>query len=203
MNKGLGLVHVYTGHGKGKTTASMGLAMRAIGQGFSVYIVQFLKGGSYTGEFISSNEYLPKVKFLQSGKGCVKAQKQLKLEGKGPSFITVRDEVSCGACRYCFIIDANEEQNTKKEFEHVVEMAKSGEVDLLILDEINCVIGLGIISVDEILDLMKNKAPETELVLTGRHAHPKIIEAADLVTEMKEVKHYYNQGVGARRGIEY
>ena len=202
----LGLVHVYTGDGKGKTTASMGLALRAIGQGFNVYVFQFLKGGTYTGELVSSSNYLPKINFIQSGKGCLKAQKQMKLgkfsDGREVA-IAVRDESSCGKCRYCFTIDKDEVENTKKAFKQAVEVAKTGEVDILILDEINCVINAGLIPVEDVLKLIKEKHPHTELILTGRNAPKEIIDAADLVTYMNCIKHPYQKGIQARRGIEF
>ncbi len=202
----LGLVHVYTGDGKGKTTASMGLALRAIGQGFNVVVFQFLKGGTYTGELVASSNYLPKSTFIQSGKGCLKAQKQMKLgrfsDGRQVA-IAVRDEQSCGSCRYCFTIDENEERNTKAAFKQACELAKTGEVDILILDEINCVMHAGIIPVEDVLKLIKEKNPHTELVLTGRNAPKEIIEVADLVTNMTCVKHPFQKGIQARRGIEF
>jgi cob(I)alamin adenosyltransferase len=205
----LGLVQVYTGEGKGKTTASMGLAMRAIGQGFKVYIVQFLKGGSYTGEFVTACEYLPseKIMFIQCGKGCLKSHKQLKIDTLSktdPEFITVRDEEKCGSCRYCFTVDDSEEKNIERSFDHAREIAKSGEWDILIMDEINCVAASGLISPEKVVSLMKEKHPNCELILTGRNAPELIKESADLVSYVKEIKHYYNtKGILARRGIEY
>lgn len=202
----LGLVQVYTGEGKGKTTASMGLALRAIGQGFNVFIFQFLKGGTYTGELVSSSDHLPNVTFIQSGKGCLKAQKQMKLNrfanGREVA-IAVRDDESCGTCRHCFEMDDDEEQNTKRAFNQACEAAKTGDVDILILDEINCVMHNGIIPVEDVLKLINEKHPHTELILTGRHAPEIIMDAADLVTRMECIKHPYDKGIEARRGIEF
>src|SRR3989339_760967 len=165
----LGLVHVYTGEGKGKTSAAMGLSLRAIGQGLNVFIIQFMKGGAYTGEYISAKNFLPNNEFLQYGRGCIKEKKQLKLIG----------------------------------FDKGKEITSKDEYSLVVLDEINVAVKYGFISVNELVELIKNKNKTTELIITGRDADPKIVEMADLVTEMKLVKHYYDKGVSARRGIEY
>jgi|SRR3989344_7931399 len=202
----LGLVHVYTGDGKGKTSASMGLALRAIGQGLKVFIIQFMKGGAYTGEYISAKNFLPNNEFLQYGRGCVKEHKQLKLIGFDESahfFDYVRDDIECGPCRYCFLNDEEQKRFIRLAFEKAKEITSSKDYNLVILDEINVAVKLNFLSVDDLLSLIKNKNPTTELIITGRDANPKIIEIADLVTEMKMVKHYYEKGVGARRGIEY
>jgi cob(I)alamin adenosyltransferase len=202
----LGLVHVYTGDGKGKTTASMGLAMRAIGQGFNVQVFQFLKGGTYTGELVTGSDHLPRTSFIQSGKGCLKIQKQMKLgrfaNGREVA-INIRGDSSCGSCRHCFEMDEDEEKNTRRAFNQAFELARTGDVDILILDEINCVMKVGIIPVEDVLKLINEKHPNTELILTGRHAPEVILEAADLVTRMECVKHPYQKGIEARRGIEF
>lgn len=203
----LGLVQVYTGEGKGKTTASMGLAVRAIGQGFKVYIIQFLKGGSYTGEFISIKQFLPNSNIIQFGKGCVKESKQLKI-GSFTGFECKkgdwkRDEISCGDCRYCFAKDNEQDDFVKDAFAHAKKILSDNQYDLVILDEFNCAIHSNAIKVEDALELIKNKSPNTELVITGRNAHEKIIEVADLVSEIKPIKHYYQKGIIARRGIEY
>src|SRR3989338_2692679 len=172
----LGLVHVYTGEGKGKTSAAMGLSLRAIGQGLNVFIIQFMKGGAYTWEYISAKNFLPNNEFLQYGRGCIKEKKQLKLIGfdEGTHF-----------------------------FDKAKEITSKDEYSLVVLDEINVAVKYGFISVNELVELIKNKNKTTELIITGRDADPKIVEMADLVTEMKLVKHYYDKGVSARRGIEY
>ena len=203
-----GQVQVYTGDGKGKTTASLGLAMRAIGQGFKVFIIQFLKGGAYTGEYISLKNYLPNVEILQFGRPCIKQQKQLKLDGYSQRkdkeiFDFVREEVECGTCRFCFLNDDVQRDYVEEAFKKALEVVLSGDYDMVILDEINVAMHLDMLNTELVLNLMANKPEHVELILTGRNAPEEIIHHADLVTEMKPEKHYFEQGVGARRGVEY
>ena len=203
-----GLVQVYTGNGKGKTTASIGLAIRAIGQGFKVYMIQFMKGGAYTGEMISAKNFIPNFEFIQFGRGCIKQKKQLKLlsyvdKPTWETYDIIREDIDCGPCRYCFINDETQKRYIEDGWSHAKKIVLSGEYDLVILDEINMTVPLGYLELQEILDLIDNKPEHTELILTGRDAHEKIKEKADLVTEMKKVKHYFDAGQKARRGIEY
>ena len=209
----LGLVHVYTGQGKGKTTAAMGLALRAIGQGFKAYTIQFLKGGAYTGELISMKNFLPNEKcgMIQYGKKCVKELKQYKLTGfeKGKDkdkckyFDYIREDIDCGNCRHCFLDDQEQRTFSRDAFKHALDILSKEEHDLVILDEINNAVHQNYISINEMVGLIQKKAPHIELVLTGRHAPKEIIEMADLVTEINKIKHYFDDGVKARRGIEY
>jgi len=202
----LGLVQVYTGDGKGKTSAAMGLALRAIGQGLKVFIIQFMKGGAYTGEYISAKNFLPNNEFIQYGRGCVKEKKQLKLTGfdEGAHFFDhIREDIECGPCRYCFLNDEEQRRFVRLAFDKAKEKTSKDEYNLVVLDEINVAVKLGFLGLQELIELIKNKNKETELIITGRDAHPQIIEMADLVTEMKLIKHYYEKGVSARRGIEY
>lgn len=230
--KRLGQIHVYTGEGKGKTTAAMGLALRAIGQGLKVYTIQFLKGGAYTGEFISTKNFLPKEKteIRQYGKRCVKEMKQYKLIGLNTSnksglntgnkeesnkneisnkgfeanyFDYIREDINCGKCRQCFVNDEEQKKLAREAFKHAQEILLSEEYDLIVLDEINNAVHYNYLSVYEVVELLQKKAPHIELVLTGRNAHQEIIAIADLVTEMKKIKHYFDDGILARRGIEY
>ncbi len=171
-----GLTQVYTGNGKGKTTAALGQALRASGHNAKSVIIQFLKGGSYTGEYRAINDSFPLIKIIQTGRPFFInkkkiSQKDIDLNRKG--FITALD-IAIG----------------------------DNSVSLLILDEINVAVGLGIINAEEVLDLIKNKRKNLELILTGRNATKEIIAAADLVTEMKEVKHYYSKNIPSRMGIE-
>lgn len=204
----LGMVHVYTGDNKGKTTTSMGIALRAAGQNLKVCIIQFLKGGAYTGEYIAIKNFLPQIKIHQYGKPCVKEQRQLKLSGfdgekdKFPMHL-VRDDIECGDCRNCFLADEEEKTMAFTAMEHAKQASGSGDYDLVILDEINNALKKSLIPTEAILELIRKKAPETELVLTGRGAPKELREAADLVTDMNLVKHYFDKGVSARRGIEY
>lgn len=203
----LGLVHVYTGNGKGKTSASMGLMLRAVGQGLNVYVVQFMKGGAYTGELISSKNFLPNTHFKQFGRRCIKEMKQMKLLGfdKGYRFYdSVREDIDCGPCRMCFLNDDEQKKFIEKALEKAIEVCTSGNYDLVILDEINCAVLYGFLSEEDVTSLVDIKAEKTELVLTGRGATDKIKAKGDYVTEMKEIKHPFNERkMSARRGIEY
>ena len=205
-----GQVHVYTGNGKGKTTAALGLALRAIGQGFKVFIVQFMKGGAYTGEYIASKNYLPKIEIAQFGRPCIKQQKQLKIDGFSPKgsrnktlFDFVREDIDCGSCRYCFLNDDIQKDYVNEAFFKAQEVVSSGKYDLVILDEVNTATNLGFVDLEELLILVKNKPEQMELVLTGRGAPEELMFVADLVTEMRVYKHYFDDGVHARRGVEY
>jgi ATP:corrinoid adenosyltransferase len=165
-----------------------------------------MKGGAYTGELISVNNFLPNVDFEQYGKPCVKEDKQLKLMGFDSGytyFDYVRDDIECGDCRYCFLNDEEQRKFVEDAFERAKKITSSGDYDLVVLDEINLAVRFGFLNVDKIVKLVKNKNPKTELILTGRYAHPKIIELGDYVSEMKLIKHPFQKGVGARRGIEY
>lgn len=167
-----GYIHIYTGNGKGKTTAAFGLALRSACAGKKVYIGQFVKGMKYSE--VKVEEYIPSIKIEQLG-------------------------------RDCFIEKAPTEEDilaARRGLEKCKEILKSGEYDLVILDEINIALYFKLFSIDEVLEGLENRAPEVEVVLTGRYAPEKLVEIADLVTEMKEIKHYYNKGVMARKGIE-
>lgn len=168
-----GYIQVYTGNGKGKTTAAFGLALRAAGAGLKVYIAQFVKGMKYS-----------ELDALE------------KLSGS----ITIKQYG-----RDCFIFREPEKEDiqaAREGLQEVKEIMRSGEYQVIILDEANIATYYNLFSVDDLLDFIKVKPEEVELVITGRKADPRIIERADLVTEMKEIKHYYQKGVEARRGIE-
>lgn len=168
-----GYIQVYTGNGKGKTTAALGLALRAAGAGFRVYIAQFVKGMKY-----SELDVLPRLS----------------------DYITLKQYG-----RDCFIErePTNEDiQAAQEGLKEVKEIMCSGEYQMIILDEANIAIYFNLFSVDDLLDFMREKPRGVELVITGRKADTRVIEAADLVTEMKEIKHYYQKGIEARSGIE-
>lgn len=170
-----GLTQVYTGEGKGKTSAAFGLALRAIGRGLKVYMIQFIKGGFDYGElYIASG--LPHFKLAAYGRGKF-------IEGGVPTEEDFR--------------------LAKEALDHAKRIIEGGEYDIVILDEINVAMAYKLLSVEDVLALIKNKPKKVELVLTGRGAPDEIIEMADLVTEMREVKHPYKQGIKARWGIEY
>ncbi|HBG48552.1 MAG TPA: cob(I)yrinic acid a,c-diamide adenosyltransferase [Cyanobacteria bacterium UBA9971] len=176
----IGYIQVYTGDGKGKTTASLGLTMRALGRGWKVLIVMFAKGGNGYGELFSFRELSPKL------------MNQLKIIQAGLDKIVYKNTVS-------------EEDKNAVDYgwKAAKQAAMSGEFDLIVLDEANIAIELGLISLEDMKDFLKNKPASLEIVLTGRHAHPEIIELAHLVSEINPVKHYWDIGVTARKGIEY
>lgn len=169
-----GLIHIYTGNGKGKTTASLGLALRALGRGFKVHIIQFMKGRNF-GE-------------LKSGKNL----KNLTIKQFGGSSFIDKNKLK-----------EKDIELAKKGVEEAKKILKRGQHRLLILDEINCALAWKLITLNEVIHLIKSKPKNIELVLTGRYAHPKIKELADYLTIMKEEKHPYKKGIKARKGIEY
>ena len=167
-----GFVHVYTGNGKGKTTAAFGLALRAAGSGYKTFIGQFLKGVKY-GELEIERFTGGLVKVKQFGK---------------PDFVHE--------------ITEEDIELAKQGFEECKKAVFSGEYQIVILDEINVAIYFKLIETKDVLELIKNRPEGVEIVLTGRYAPNELIEIADLVTEMKEVKHYFQKGIQAREGIE-
>lgn len=173
-----GYIQIYTGDGKGKTTASLGLALRAIGHGWKVLIIQFAKGdqANYYGEIISSSKLMPNLEVKQFGLDRVVYSHNVNIE------------------------DYKEARNG---WLYAKEAINSGKYQLVIMDEINVCADLGMIKIQEIKDVLLNRPKNMEIVLTGRRAHPEIVAMAHLVTEMKPIKHYFEQGVMARRGIEY
>jgi cob(I)alamin adenosyltransferase len=167
-----GYVQVYTGDGKGKTTASMGLALRALCADKKVIMIQFIKGMAYSE--LRASEFLPGFRIEQYGRDC---------------FINRNPEQADIDCAV-------------RGLGRLREAASSGEYDIVIADEINMALYYKLFAAHEVLDILNSRAGGTEMILTGRRAPQEIIDAADLVTEMKEVKHYYNEGVIAREGIE-
>jgi cob(I)alamin adenosyltransferase len=170
-----GLVQVYTGNGKGKTTAAFGLALRAIGRGLRVCVIQFIKGGFDYGELYVIDK-LPGLKLKAYGRG------QFVVEKKPDK------------------VDVSLAEEALKMAEKIVN---GREYDMVILDEVNVALSLGLIRTEKVLELIREKPAQIELVLTGRNAPSEIVQAADLVTEMVEVKHPFNTGFQARKGIEY
>ncbi len=169
-----GCIQVYTGNGKGKTTASLGLALRAVGRGLKVCVFQFIKGGGRYGEHLAAEKLAPLLTIIQTGR---------------PGWVNTKDITEDRRTAQDALVQAR-------------ELLVSGEYDLFVCDEINGAVGFGLIDVEQVLELMRLKPEKTELVLTGRNAHQLVIDAADLVTEMVEIKHYYKAGVPARTGIE-
>ena len=172
-----GLVIVHTGNGKGKTTAALGLALRAVGQGMRVAMIQFIKGSWRTGEQAAAKLLGEQFELHTMGLGFTR---------RHPGYSKEKNQAAAARA-----LAAAREKLT------------SGAYDLVILDEINYAIEYDLIQVGEVLDLIAAKPPAVHLVLTGRHARPEVIERADLVTEMQAVKHPFTEGGIARRGIEF
>ena len=170
-----GLVQVYTGNGKGKTTAAFGQALRAVGQGFRVCIIQFMKGRKY-GEFLAAERYLPNLTVRLSGLD---------------SFV-MRDNPAP--------LDI---ELAKQGLALAREAVASRDYEMVILDEINVAVDFMLIPVADVIDLIQTRPPAVDLILTGRYAPPEIIALADTVSEIREVKHHYNAGIKDRAGIEY
>lgn len=168
-----GYVHVYTGDGKGKTTAAFGLALRAVGAGMKVYIGQFVKGMKYA-ELDSLSRFDDKIIVRQYGRDCF-----IYNEPSGEDIRLAREGL-----------------------EELKAVMASGEYQLVILDEANIATYYQLFTVDDLLAAVRGRAESVEVVITGRKAEPEVLEMADLVTEMREIKHYYAKGVQARDGIE-
>jgi cob(I)alamin adenosyltransferase len=173
-----GLIIVFTGDGKGKTSAALGIALRAFGHKMYVSFIQFMKSTGFTGEARAAERLAPELEFTSLGSGFV---------------------------RCCS--DAKPFSLHKKSADDALAVARqrmlSGSWDIVVLDEINTAMSLGLIEVADVLDLLANKPKKLHLVLTGRNAPPAVIEAADMVTEMRNIKHPYEQNIPARKGIDF
>lgn len=172
-----GLIIVNTGPGKGKTTAAMGTALRAVGNGMKVLMLQFLKGSWHYGELDAVKAFGDNFVMKQMGRGFVKV----------------------GGAE----TDPEDIRLVEEAWEEARQAINSGKWDLVILDEINYAISYGMLDAAKVADALKHKPEQVHVILTGRNAHPTIVELADTVTEMKQVKHAYEKGVMAQRGIEY
>jgi len=169
------MIQVYTGDGKGKTTAALGQAMRALGHGMKVYMIQFMKGRTY-GELITAERYLPDFTVIMSGRD------EFVKKGE-PEEIDVR--------------------MAREGFERAKRVVEEGKHRMLILDEINVAMDYGLLPLQEVLDFLRSCPEDMEIVCTGRYAPQELMDMADLVSEVKEVKHHFQQGVKMRKGIEY
>ena len=173
-----GLIIVYTGKGKGKTTAALGMALRAVGHDYRICMIQFIKGSWHYGEMTSSKRLEPEFELTAIGRG----------------FVGIID-------------DKSPLEEHKKIAQEAIRLSKekieSKIYDIIILDEINYAINLGLVNLQDVLDIIKIKPPNLNLVLTGNYAKQEIIDAADLVTEMKEIKHPFKSGIKAKKGIDY
>ncbi|MHB0913793.1 MAG: cob(I)yrinic acid a,c-diamide adenosyltransferase [Armatimonadota bacterium] len=171
-----GLVQVYTGNSKGKTTAAFGLALRAVGRGLRVAVVQFLKAPT-SGERVAARRLEP----------------ELSIFGETRSYNACKDQENCPGLR----------EDTEANFRIASQVVRSGEYDLVVLDEINVALHYGFVSRPEMERLLDERPPSVEIVCTGRYAPDWLRERADLVTEMTEIKHPSAQGIAARKGIEF
>ena len=171
-----GLVIIHTGNGKGKTTAALGLALRAWGEGLKILILQFIKGGWKYGELKALDKFSPEITVKQCGEGFTR---------RGNTDMKKHKEAA---------------QNTLNEAK---EAMLSGKWDMIILDEINYAVDFNLIPLNSVLDLISEKPAHLHLVMTGRNAKEELINCADLVTEMTEIKHPFKKGIKAQKGIEF
>ena len=176
--KKIGLILVITGNGKGKTTSALGMALRSAGYDMNVCIIHFIKGDMYAGEFDSLKKLGPNVEEHLTGKG------------------------------FCGIMgNPYSQEEHRANAQDAIKLAKSKmlskQFDVVILDEINNAVHLNLVDLHQVIDLIDNKPPLLHLILTGRDAHPNIIEKAHTVTEMKEIKHAFRQGIEPQKGIDY
>ncbi len=169
-----GRIHLYTGNGKGKTTAAFGLSLRAAGAGKKIFFAQFVKGKIYS-EIKAVEKFLPAITVKQYGLKC---------------FIVDTPK-------------AEDIEAAQKGLQEVEAVMASGKYDIIVLDEITIALFYKLVPLEELLRILKNRPENTELILTGRYAPRELIAFSDLVTEMQEVKHYYHEGVKAREGIEF
>lgn len=173
-----GLTIVYTGKGKGKTTAALGIALRATGYEKKICMIQFIKGSWHYGEMDSSKKLEPEFEMIAVGKG----------------FVGIIDDESS---------KEDHEKVAKEAIRISNERIQSGNYDIVILDEINYAINLNLISVSDVLNMIESKPKNVDLILTGNYAKDEIIKIADLVTEMREIKHPFQKGIKAKKGIDF
>jgi cob(I)alamin adenosyltransferase len=173
-----GIVVVFTGKGKGKTTAALGIVLRAVGHGHKVGMIQFIKGEWFYGELASSKRLEPEFEMIVAGKG----------------FVGIID-------------DDHPIEDHRSAAQKAISLAKekisSGNYDIIILDEINYALNMNLIILKDVVDIINSRPKKTTLVLTGNYAVREVLELADLVTEMKEIKHPYCRGIKAKKGIDY
>lgn len=180
--KKVGLIVVITGHGKGKTTSALGMALRAVGYNMKVCIIEFMKGDMYSGEIDGVKRLYPNVELHLTGKGF------------------------CGIMGNPYPFEehrANAQDALRLTKEKMAPKDIKDEFDILMLDEINNALKLGLLDLPQVIDLIENKPPLMHLILTGRDAHPEVIKRAHTVTELKEIKHALREGIEPQKGIDY
>lgn len=170
-----GLIHVYTGEGKGKTTSALGLAFRALGHGASVCMIQFMKGWDSYGELKSALKH-DRLRIIQTGR---------------PDYVCKGKELP------------EDHSEARRGMEIALRMVRENGCDMLILDEVNVAVSYGLVSLSSVTELIRQKPYGMEIVLTGRGMHEELVSAADLVTEMREIKHPFAEGIIARKGVEF
>jgi cob(I)alamin adenosyltransferase len=173
-----GLIVLITGYGKGKTTTALGIAVRACGHNMRVCIIQFMKGDIYAGEWDGVKKMGCEVELISTGKGF------------------------CGIQGNPYPYEEHR-MNAQEAIQLTLQKMESGQYDILILDEINNALHLGLVDLEQVLEIIRRKPPLVHLVLTGRDAHPQVVELADTVSEIKEVKHAYRKGIEPQPGIDY
>lgn len=173
-----GLIVLITGYGKGKTTTALGIAVRACGHNMRVCIIQFMKGDIYAGEWDGVKKMGCEVELISTGKGF------------------------CGIQGNPYPYEEHR-MNAQEAIQLTLQKMESGQYDILILDEINNALHLRLVDLEQVLEIIRRKPPLMHLVLTGRDAHPQVVELADTVSEIKEVKHAYRKGIEPQPGIDY
>lgn len=186
----MGMVQIYCGHGKGKTTAAFGQALRMIGHRKKSLVVQFLKGSIYSGELWSAERLAPYLRVIQAGRGCCYAG------------LIKAGLMECTGCGSCFEEREEDRELTRLGWQAALE-GLAGGWQLVVLDELGHALSRGYLTEEEVLAALAGRAEGVDVVLTGRDFPPKVMEAADLITEMRLVKHPFEKGCKARLGIEY
>jgi cob(I)alamin adenosyltransferase len=169
------MIQIYTGNGKGKTTAALGMALRAVGHGLKVIMIQFMKGNINYGE-LTASKHLPNFTIEQYGR---------------PDFVNPENP------------NKEDIRLAKKGFRRAKAVITSSEFDIVILDEINVAVSFGLIQTNDVIEMIKQTPEKTELILTGRYMPEEFIEHADLISEIREIKHHFQKGIPSRKGIEY
>ncbi|MCX8202501.1 MAG: cob(I)yrinic acid a,c-diamide adenosyltransferase [Candidatus Micrarchaeota archaeon] len=185
----LGLIQIFYGDGRGKTSAAIGTAIRAAGHGLNVAVIQFLKDGSISGEYNYLKKH--KIKILQLGPSAGKKYDKMVKEGKARLI------------KEYFTYDRKIIENSKKGLTLAEKLISSGKYDLVVLDEVNTAAAFGHFSYDDIIRVLKKKHEKTEVIMTGFKPDERLIEMADLVSEVKKIKHPFDRGILARWGVDY